>query len=85
MDFLFLINQHHIMELFIKEMDAFLLPLHLELRGPSVGYDIELARIALTFSIGGFGRILTLWLNEGAEKTPDELAKLMEKAIRLLI
>ncbi|EMS70937.1 TetR/AcrR family transcriptional regulator [Ruminiclostridium cellobioparum] len=85
LDFLFLVNQHHIMELFIKEMDAFLLPLHLELRGPSVGYDIELARIALTFSIGGFGRILTLWLNEGAEKTPDELAKLMEKAIRLLI
>lgn len=85
LDFLFLINRHQLMELFIKEMDTFLLPLHQELRGPSIGYDLELSHIALTFNIGGFGRILTLWLNEGAKKTPDELAELVEKALRLLI
>ena len=85
LDFLFLINKNNLVELLIREMDVFLLPLHQELKGKSYDDDLELTRIALTFSIGGFGRILVLWLNEGAKKTPEELAMLLGKALQLIM
>lgn len=82
LEFFLLMNKHHLIDLFIAEIDTFLLPLHQELRGAVLGFDEELSRLALTFSIGGFGRVLILWLNEGAVKTPEELADLTNKAIQ---
>jgi len=83
-DFLRLMNKHNIIDLFINEMDAFILPVHMELRGRS-NNQLEAARFAITFGIGGFGRVLILWLNEGAAKSPEELTALTEEAIRLLL
>lgn len=84
LDFLRLMNKHHIIDLFIKELDAFVLPLHMKLRGRAES-ELELARFAIAFGIGGFGRILILWLNEGANKSPDELAMLTKEAVKLLM
>lgn len=81
LEFLSLINKHELIELLIKEMDKFLFPIHQELKGI---YDKELSNIALTFSIGGFGRVLVLWLNEEIKKSPYELSQLMKKALELL-
>lgn len=81
LEFLELINKHQLIELLIKEMDKFLFPIHQELKGVS---DKELSNIALTFSIGGFGRVLILWLNEGAKKSPYEMSSIMERALKLL-
>lgn len=83
--FLLLLNRHHLQELFLHEINLLLPSLFAELKGPLIDvFGYELIEYALTFSIGGFGRTLIKWLNDGAKKSPQEMAATVTDIIKLI-
>ena len=76
--FLTIVNQHQMLPRFLTKVDELLPSAFYAARGVNIPLSDDMVRYALAFSVGGFIRILILWLNDGARKTPDEMAALVE-------
>jgi len=82
-DFISLVNRHHLLPLFLSKIDE-LLPLAFnELKGKNMPFPKESIQYALTFSTGGFMRILILWMNDSKQKSPEEMAALVKDFISI--
>ena len=82
-EFLITVNRHGLLPLFLTKVDVLLPTAFDEIKGETVPFSKENIRYALTFSAGGFIRILVLWLNDGACKSPDEMASIVKDFISI--
>lgn len=82
-DFLLLANRNQLIPLFVAKVDELLPPAFDEVKGKNTPLSKESIQYALTFSTGGFMRILIRWLNDNAQKTPEEMAAILEDFIFL--
>ena len=80
-DFLSLVNRHHLLPLFLSKLDEVLPPVFYEVKGKKMTFSKETIQYALMFSTGGFMRILIYWMNEGARKSPEEMAAVVKDLI----
>jgi AcrR family transcriptional regulator len=83
LDFLSLVNRHQLIPLLLAEIDVLLPPAFYEVKGESTPFSEESIQYALTFSTGGFMRILIRWLNDPVQKSPEEMAVLIKNFISL--
>jgi AcrR family transcriptional regulator len=82
-DFLSLINRHHLLPLFLSKVDGLLHPAFEELKGEKMPFSKESIQYALTFSTGGFMRILIRWMNNSVQKSPEEMAEVVKNLISI--
>lgn len=82
-NFLSLVNRHHLLPLFLSKVDELLPPAFDELKGKKIPFPKESIQYALTFSTGGFVRILIRWINDSNHKSPEEMAELMKDFISI--
>jgi len=80
-DFLTLVNRHRLLPIFLTKVDALLPPAFAEVKGEQLPFFKESIQYALTFSSGGFMHILIRWLNDGAQKSPEEMAAVVKDFI----
>lgn len=81
MDFLSLVNRHQLIPLFLTDINE-LLPLAFdEFKGDAMPFSKESIQYALTFSIGGFMRILVMWLNDSEPKSPEKMAAIIKDCV----
>lgn len=83
LDFLSLVNRHQLLPLFLAKVDELLPPSFYAIKGENAPFSKESIQYALTFSTGGFMRILIRWLNDGVQKSPDEMAAIVEDFISI--
>lgn len=79
--FLSVINRHRLLPLFLTKIDELLPSAFEEVKGKDMSFSKESLQYALAFSTGGFFRILILWLNDNAQKSPEEMAGILEDFI----
>ena len=77
-EFLTTVNNQHMLPHFLTRVDELLPSAFYSARGRNIPLADETVRYALAFSAGGFMRILILWLNDGARKSPDEMSAMVE-------
>jgi hypothetical protein len=77
-DFLSLLNRQQLLPILLVKIYELLPPAFYEVKGETIPFSKESVQYALAFSSGGFMRILTLWLNDKIQKSPDEMAALVE-------
>lgn len=82
-DFLSLANHHHLLPLFLSNVDEILPSVFEELKGKKMLFPKESIQFALIFSTGGFMRILIWWLNNSDKKSPEEMATMMKDLISI--
>lgn len=82
-DFLSLINHHHLLPLFLSKIDELLPAAFDDVKGKKMPFPRESIQYALTFSTGGFMRILIRWLNDSAQKSPKEMAGIVNDLISI--
>jgi len=81
LDFLLLVNRHRLLPIFLTKVDA-LLPLTFDVvKGERMPFPKDSIQYALAFSTGGFMHILIRWLNDGAQKSPEEMAAVVKDFI----
>lgn len=76
-DFLNLVNQQGLLNIFILKMGNLLPEVFNELKGKDMPFSKENIEYALTFSTGGFMLLLTRWLKDIPQKSPEEMAEIM--------
>ncbi|WP_160687650.1 TetR/AcrR family transcriptional regulator [Clostridium sp. C2-6-12] len=81
--FLSLVNRHQLLPLFLQKIDELLPPAFDEVKGREMPFSKETIQYALTFSTGGFMRILIRWLNDSKQKSPEEMARMMKDFISI--
>ncbi len=84
LDFLMIVNRHHLLPVLGTKADELLPPVFHKLKGNQMYFSEETISYALLFSTGGLMKILTNWLNEEKRKTPEEMADLMKKIITII-
>lgn len=82
-EFLQLINQQHLLSLLLIEVDELLPPIFQEIKGSHLSFTAESISYALTFSTGGFIRILPRWLESNPLKTPKEMSLMVKDIIEI--
>ena len=82
-DFLTLVNRHHLLPLFLSKIDELLPHTFDEVKGKNMPFSKESIQYALTFSTGGFMRILIRWLNDNAQKSPEEMAAVVKDLVSI--
>lgn len=82
-DFLSLVNRHHLLPLFLSKVDELLPPAFNEVKGENMLFPKESIQYALTFSTGGFMRILIRWLNDSTQKSPEEMAAVVKDLVSI--
>ncbi|MBU3171730.1 TetR/AcrR family transcriptional regulator [Clostridium estertheticum] len=82
-DFLSLINRHHLLSIFLSKVDELLPPAFDEVKGEKMPFPKENIQYALTFSTGGFMRILIRWLNDSTQKSPEEMATVVKDFVSI--
>lgn len=80
-DFLSLLHRHQLLPSFLAKIDVLLPPEFDKLKGKNVPFSKESTLYALTFSAGGFMRILIRWMNDSVQKSPEEMAHIVEDYI----
>lgn len=80
-DFLLLCNRQKLLHLFLPKVDEDLPIIFEKFKGSKMNFSKECIEYALTFSTGGFVRILVKWLQEGAKKTPEEMGALVKNFV----
>lgn len=83
LNFLLLVNRHHLLPLFVSKIDELLPPDFDEVKGKKLPFSKENIQYAITFSVGGFIHILIRWLNDGAQKTPEEMSSIIKDFISI--
>ncbi|WP_315069404.1 TetR/AcrR family transcriptional regulator [uncultured Clostridium sp.] len=81
--FLSLVNRHHLLPLFLLKIDELLPPAFDEVKGKNMPFSKESIQYALTFSTGGFMRILIQWVNDSKQKSPEEMAAMVKDFISI--
>lgn len=81
--FLKTINRFNLIPLFVGKLYKYLNSAFYEIKGNKMSFSKESIRYALTFSMGGFTSILIKWLDEGAEKSPDEMSEIVKNIISI--
>ncbi|MFB6466408.1 TetR/AcrR family transcriptional regulator [Cytobacillus sp. Hz8] len=84
LDFLIVINRHHLLPMCLSKVDELLPPTFDEVKGSTMSFSKESISYALTFSTGGFMRLMIKWLNEGHEKSPDEISTIIEDIVSII-
>lgn len=82
-EFLLLVNRQNLIPLFLTKVDELLPQVFDEVKGRVMPFSNESILYALTFSTGGFMRILIRWLNEDMQKSPEEIATIVEDFISI--
>lgn len=82
-DFLSLLHRHQLLPSFIAKVDELLPPTFDVVKGENVPFPKESIQYALTFSTGGFMRILIRWMNDSVQKSPEEMADIVEDIISI--
>lgn len=80
-DFLLLINRHQLLPLFLAKVDELLPLAFYATKGEQFLFPPKSIQYALKFSTGGFMRILTQWLNGGAQESPEDMAEIVRDFI----
>lgn len=83
LDFLLLANRHQLLPLLVAKVDELLPPAFEVVKGENTPFSKESIQYALTFSTGGFMRILIRWLNDREQKSPEEMAIMIEDFISI--
>jgi AcrR family transcriptional regulator len=83
LDFLSLVNRHQLLPFFLTKVDELLPPAFDIVKGDSISFSKESIQYALIFSSGGFMRILIRWINDGAQKQPEDMAVIIEDFISI--
>jgi AcrR family transcriptional regulator len=82
-DFLTLVNRQHLLPLLLGKVNQLLPQTFYEVKGDKLSVSKKSIEYALTFSTGGFMHILVHWLNDNAEKSPEEMADILRDFIFL--
>jgi AcrR family transcriptional regulator len=82
-DFLLLLNRHHLLPLLLARVDELLPSTFYELKGAKLPFSQECIEYALIFSAGGFMQLLLRWLNESPRKSPKELSAIVRDCIAI--
>ena len=80
-DFLTLVNRQHLLPFFLTKADELLPLAFYEVKGDKLALPKESIDYALSFSSGGFMHILIRWLNDDAQKSPEEMAEILRDFI----
>lgn len=83
LSFLSLLNHQGLTSLILSKVDELLPEDFQQSKGQTIDLPQESIAYGLAFSTGGFMRILIKWLDEGAEKSPDEMAGLVSDFIKI--
>jgi len=83
MEILTLVNRHQLLPLFLARVDVLLPPAFAEVKGERMPFPKENIQYALTFSSSGFMHILIRWLNEGSQKSLEEMAAVVKDFIAI--
>ncbi|OBR96801.1 hypothetical protein CLRAG_03100 [Clostridium ragsdalei P11] len=83
LNFLLLVNRHHLLPFFLAKIDELLPPDFDEVKGKKLSFSKENIQYAITFSVGGFMHILIRWLSDGAQKTPEEMSAIIKDFISI--
>lgn len=82
-DFLSLVNHHHLLPIFLSKVDDLLPSAFDEAKGKNMPFPKESIQYALTFSTGGFMRILIRWLNDSVQKSPEEISAIVKDFVSI--
>lgn len=83
LDFLQKLKNNNMLAFLLVNMNEFLPDIYSLFKGNLNEYASEDdLRYALAFSSGGYWNMLTLWLQNGADKSPQDLAKVIQDAIK---
>lgn len=80
---LYIVNQHNLLPLFLSKIDELLPELFDDVKGKNMKFSKESIQYALIFSTGGFIRILSRWMNESIQKSPEEMGELVNDFIAI--
>lgn len=83
-DFLQLINRHHLIPILLANVDELLPAVFDKVKGQTMPFDKVNIGYALTFGTGGFVRILVKWLNEVPLKSPEEMASIVKDIVLII-
>ncbi|MCB2309384.1 TetR/AcrR family transcriptional regulator [Clostridium estertheticum] len=83
-DFLLIVNHHHLLPIFLTKVDELLPPIFYETKGKTMPFNKESISYALSFGTGGLMRILIKWLNDDQRKSPDEMALIVNDMMLIL-
>lgn len=86
MDFLQLVEKNNLLYLFLEKLNENLPNIYNLLKGQKKEYsNEEELKYVLSYSVGGYWNTLKLWLKEGSQKKPIDLANIFEKAMKVNI
>lgn len=76
------LEKHHLLIFLLQAFDAYLPEIHrLFASDRAVDADVYDSEYALSYYTGGFWNISAKWMRDGATKTPEEMARLVEKVL----
>lgn len=78
LDFLILMEQNNLLYMLLQKYNQYLPIIHKKFKHNKEQYQSNnTLEYVLAFSAGGFWNMLIKWVHEGAKKTPDEMAELV--------
>jgi AcrR family transcriptional regulator len=81
--FLQILKKNNLLSLLLENLNEFIPDVYNIFKGNLHEYACEDdLKYALAFSTGGYWNMLSIWLQDGATKSPNELAKVIQDAIR---
>jgi AcrR family transcriptional regulator len=81
-DFLQILKKNNLLSLLLETLNKFIPEVYNIFKGNLHEYASEDdLKYALAFSVGGYWNMLSLWLQDGATKSPNQLAKVIQDAI----
>lgn len=84
LDFLRLLEKNNLLYMLLEKLNEYLPYIYNLFKGERNEYtDTDELKYALAFSVGGYWNTLRLWLRGGMDKNPEELSKILEKALRI--
>jgi len=85
MDLLTLLRSQNLMPLVLDQLNHYIFEVYSEIKGEREEYaDPDDRRLALAFSVGGFWNLLSTWLKTDMQKGPEDLEKIIKRALGIL-
>lgn len=78
LDFLILMEKSDLLYMILQKYNEYLPMIHEKVKGNNFDETKEKLEYVLTFSAGGFWNMLIKWVNGGGDKTPEEMARLVD-------
>lgn len=80
-DFLILMDKNNLLYMILQKYSSYLPTIHKLVKADKKYENDEILEYVLTFSAGGFSNMLIKWVNDGAKKSPDEMASLVSRIL----